>query len=419
MGVICERRRNENDASAEEQPFRDRALTIAVPSLGRVLIVEDEPELAEVLEYNLIRYGFEVLVARDGIEACRIIGQEKPDLILLDLLLPLLDGWEICRRLRLHQNSTIASTPVIMLSALGSADDRLKGYDLGADLYLPKPYVIKEVLLKSRQLIEQHRDSTRRKIAETELLQVNKNLEERVLEQTYELQITQSTSVEALAILAESYNADTGVHLERIRRYVECLASAVKKQSSYVDYLGDKVNFVEELTLASLLHDIGKTAVPQDILTKPGRLTEQEFDVVKSHTSVAGEILRRANRSFFSHFGKDSYLAFARDIALHHHEKWDGTGYPHQLKGKLIPLSARIVALADVYDALRSRRAYKEPWPHAEAVAEIIRCSGSQFDPELVEIFIENADRIEEISNLLMPTYEDASVSDELTCLPL
>lgn len=269
------------------------------------------------------------------------------------------------------------------------------------------------LLLVLLALYRASKASVRRKLAEDELLRVNNSLEERILEQTYELQITQNTSIEALAILAEAYDADTGVHLERIQRYVECLASAVKKQSSYVDYLADKVTFVEEVTLASLLHDIGKTAVPQDILTKPGRLTEQEFDIIKTHTSVAGEILGRANQSFFNHFGKDSYLAFARDIALHHHEKWDGTGYPHQLKGKLIPLSARIAALADVYDALRSRRPYKEPWPHAEAMVEIIRCSGSQFDPELVEIFIENADRIVEISNLLMPTYEHAYVISE------
>ena len=144
-------------------------------------------------------------------------------------------------------------------------------------------------------------------------------------------------------------------------------------------------------------------------------MTEQEFDIVKTHTTVAGEILARANQSFSSHFGKDSYLAFARDIALHHHEKWDGTGYPQQLKGKNIPLSARIVALADVYDALRSRRPYKEPWPHADALAEIIRCSGSQFDPELTDLFIANADRFVEISNIVMPVSEHASVTSELS----
>ncbi len=257
--------------------------------------------------------------------------------------------------------------------------------------------------------------SVRRRLAEEEVRRANNSLEERVLEQTYELQITQNTSIEALAILAESYDADTGAHLARIQRYVECLTSAVQNQSLYVEYLAGKENYVEEVTLASLLHDIGKTAVPQDILTKQGRLTAQEFDIVKKHTTVAGKILGRANQSFSSHFGKDSYLAFARDIALHHHEKWDGTGYPHQLKGKEIPLSARIVSLADVYDALRSRRPYKEPWPHADAMAEIIRCCGSQFDPELVDIFIANTDRIEEIANLLMPTSEHASVINELS----
>jgi len=144
-----------NDESA---PLNNRVLKMADPHLGRVLIVEDENELVEVLEYNLLRSGFEVLIAHDGLEACRIIGRDKPDLILLDLLLPLLDGWEVCRMLRTHHDPLVARTPVIMLSALGTADDRLKGYDLGADLYLPKPYVVKEVVLKSRQLIEQRRE---------------------------------------------------------------------------------------------------------------------------------------------------------------------------------------------------------------------------------------------------------------------
>jgi len=271
------------------------------------------------------------------------------------------------------------------------------------------------LLLAVLALYRASKASVRRRLAEEELERANSRLEERVLEQTYELQITQNTSIEALAILAESYDADTGVHLERIQRYVECLASAVQKRSSYVDYLADKVVFVEEVTLASLLHDIGKTAVPQNILTKPDRLTEQEFDIVKTHTTVAGEILGRANQSFFEHFGKDSYLAFARDIALHHHEKWDGTGYPQQLRGDKIPLSARITALADVYDALRSRRPYKEPWSHTDAVAEIVRCSNSHFDPELVEIFISNADRFEEISSLMIPTSERTSLAGVLS----
>ena len=142
----------------EEQKLQNRVLKVAGSDCGKILIVEDEVELAEVLEFNLIRKGFDVLVAQDGLAACRIIGREKPDLVLLDLMLPLLDGWEICRMVRSHQDFEIAKTPIIMLSALGSSDDRIKGYDFGADLYLPKPYVIKEVIIKSRQLIEQRRE---------------------------------------------------------------------------------------------------------------------------------------------------------------------------------------------------------------------------------------------------------------------
>ncbi|MEA3363754.1 MAG: hybrid sensor histidine kinase/response regulator [Thermodesulfobacteriota bacterium] len=143
----------------KQEPIQQGVLKIAAENRGKVLVVEDEDELAEILEFNLIRRGFDVLVAVDGLEACRVIGREKPDLILLDLLLPLLDGWEICRMVRSHHDPQIAKTPIIMLSALGSTNDRIKGYDLGADLYLPKPYAIKEVIVKTQQLIIQHREN--------------------------------------------------------------------------------------------------------------------------------------------------------------------------------------------------------------------------------------------------------------------
>lgn len=154
MSILCRAEKTGEDVAS----LNNRVLKRNKPHQGRVLIVEDENELAEVLEYNLIRNGFDVIVAHDGLEACRIIGRDKPDLILLDLMLPLLDGWEVCRMLRTHQDRLVADIPVIMLSALGSTDDRLKGYESGADLYLPKPYVIKEVVLKSLQLIEKRRE---------------------------------------------------------------------------------------------------------------------------------------------------------------------------------------------------------------------------------------------------------------------
>ncbi|HCD72540.1 MAG TPA: metal-dependent phosphohydrolase, partial [Thermovirga lienii] len=146
------------------------------------------------------------------------------------------------------------------------------------------------------------------------------------------------------------------------------------------------------------LHDIGKTAVPYEILTKPGKLTPEEYRAMQKHTIIAGEVIEAANKEFRDKFGVDSYLALARDIALYHHEKWNGKGYPYGLSGQDIPLAARIVALADVYDALRSKRPYKEPWSHEDAMREIIRQSGEHFDPVIVEAFIELEDRFCEIS---------------------
>jgi HD-GYP domain-containing protein (c-di-GMP phosphodiesterase class II) len=152
--------------------------------------------------------------------------------------------------------------------------------------------------------------------------------------------------------------------------------------------------------LASLLHDIGKVAIPPEILTKPGRLTDEEFDLMKTHTTIAGEMFGKANKVFVDSFKKDSYLALARDIAFYHHEHWNGKGYPNGLKGESIPLSARIVAVADVYDALISKRPYKEPWSHQDAVNEITKDSGEQFDPIVIEAFINQSDKFNEISSI-------------------
>lgn len=221
-------------------------------------------------------------------------------------------------------------------------------------------------------------------------LQQKEHLETLVADRTEEIRLTQQTAIEALATLSEYHDSDTGDHIRRIRAYVGILARGLKEHSSYRDYLNQRPEYVEELSLAAILHDIGKNAVPWSILAKPGKLAPEEFEFMKKHTTIAGEIFKNANQLFVDRYGKDSYLALARDIAFFHHERWDGHGYPKGRSKDGIPLSARIVAIADVYDALTTKRPYKEAWSHKDAVKEIIKGRSAQFDPVIVDAFEAN-----------------------------
>jgi response regulator RpfG family c-di-GMP phosphodiesterase len=233
------------------------------------------------------------------------------------------------------------------------------------------------------------------------LTETNALLENKVFEQTREIRVTQKTSIEALAVLAEYYDHDTGAHLSRIQEYVVLLLSWLQEHSPYAAYIQGKKDYISSTAFASLLHDIGKVAIAKEILLKPGKLTREEFGAIQMHTQIAGQVLNRANQTFVEFFGKDSYLALARDIALFHHEKWNGEGYPSRLREEEIPLSARVVALADVYDALRSKRPYKEPKSHAWAKEEILKERGRHFDPWVVEAFLAQAAEFERISTAL------------------
>ncbi len=215
-----------------------------------------------------------------------------------------------------------------------------------------------------------------------------KALDQLVEEKLYEIELTQRTSIEALATVAEHSDTETGVHLRRIQEYVLALTEELVVDSPYSKYIQSKDSYIEEIVVASVLHDIGKVVIPNKILLKPGKLTPEEFDEIKKHTVVAGNMLARANKIFLDHIGKDSYLALARDIAMFHHEKWDGTGYTRGLKGEDIPLSARIVALCDVYDAVTTDRVYKKAWTHGEAVEMIKENRGTHFDPVITDAFL-------------------------------
>ncbi len=227
--------------------------------------------------------------------------------------------------------------------------------------------------------------------------EISRYLESMVREKTREIVVTQEAAIEALATLAEFRDNETGLHLKRIQKYVRLLCEELVRSSPYREYILSKPSYIDELVTASILHDIGKTAIPDEILLKPGKLTSEEFEVMKAHTTIGGECLARANQNFVNQTGKESFLALARDIALYHHERWDGTGYPRGLRGEKIPLSARIVALCDAYDALTTDRVYRMAMTHQEAKSIIVQGRGSHFDPAIVEAFLQLDNRFDQI----------------------
>lgn len=220
-------------------------------------------------------------------------------------------------------------------------------------------------------------------------------------EKDHELKVTQVVAIEALASLAEYRDAETSQHLHRIRAFVTLLGEQLHKSSPYASHIHSQGYILDDLSHASVLHDIGKIAVPDGILLKPGSLNSEEFEVIKTHTTIGSEILVAADNQFHERVGKQSYLTLAQAIAKSHHEKWDGSGYPQGLAGENIPLAARIVALCDVYDAVTSDRVYKKAWSHEKAVDLIKESSGTHFDPIIADVFLRIETQFKEIKENL------------------
>lgn len=357
-----------------------------------VLVVDDLPENIKVLSSFLSPMGFTVSSAESGEEALEKVAESPPDIILLDLMLPGLDGFEVCRHLK--QNIKTRHIPVIIITGLTDRDANIRAIASGADDFLIKPF--DRVLLQTRI-----NTSLKTKVLQDELLEHQKQLESRVKDRTAQLERTQQVAVFSLAKLAESRDTETGDHLDRIRNYALILARQIME---WEERNGGTANgFASAIYQSSPLHDIGKVGIPDIILLKPGKLTAEEFGIMKTHSVIGGETLRVADLEA----GGNSFLAMGRDIAYYHHERWDGSGYPEGLKGEAIPLSARIVALADVYDALSSRRPYKEPFSHEKSRGIILESKGSHFDPRVVDAFlaqehqfIETKDRLQSDGHL-------------------
>ena len=333
----------------------------------KILLVDDNTANLQVLRETLDGLGYKLLIAKNGKSALEIVRKASPDLILLDIMMPDMDGYEVCRKLK-----AAASTqhiPLIFLTAMADAEDEAKGLSLGAVDYITKP--INPELVRAR--VRNH----------LELKQYRDSLEELVKQRTRELQLTQAVMIESLATLAEYRDPETGGHIKRTQNYVKALAVHLKNHPKFRDELTDEM--IELLYLSAPLHDMGKVGVRDHILLKPGRLDEAEFHEMQKHTIYGHDALRVTEEKL----GKSTFLRLAREIAYTHQEKWDGSGYPRGLKGEEIPLPGRLMALADVYDALISKRVYKPPMPHDDAVRIILDGKERHFDPDVVDAFFE------------------------------
>ncbi len=333
----------------------------------KILIVDDVAENIHFL-MNILKEDYSIIAATNGEKALELARKEPhPDLILLDIMMPGMDGYEVCSTLK--EDKATSGIPVIFVTALGEIADETKGLQLGAVDYLTKP-VIPE-LVRSRVFNQ------------LELKRYRDHLEELVDERTVQLKKSKEATIEAMGIVAEGRDPETGGHIQRTKEYVRVLAETLAKREKHKALLTRE--YIELIYHSAPLHDIGKVAISDSVLLKPAKLSDEEFEVMKQHTSIGEQTIQEAQKRL----EEVQMLDVAREIAGGHHEKWDGSGYPRGLSGEAIPLSARLMAVADVYDALVSRRPYKEPMPNEEASAIIRDGAGKHFDPELVEIFNE------------------------------
>ncbi|MBK1643716.1 two-component system response regulator [Thiocapsa imhoffii] len=348
-------------------------LTDTRTALATILIVDDMVENLTVLS-DLLSPAYSVRAVRSGRRALQALAEPRPDLILLDVMMPDMDGYEVMRRLRAEP--TTADIPVIFVTALDTAIDEERGLALGAVDYITKPIKPAIVLARIKTQLEL-------KTARDRLRNENLLLEAEVSRRMQENILIQDASIRALAHLAEIRDPETGNHLRRTQGYVGLLADALRTHPRFAPFLTEQT--IDLLVKSAPLHDIGKVGVPDHILLKPGKLTPAEWEIMKTHSRLGREAIELAERDAECPI---AFLAIAKEIAHYHHEKWDGSGYPEGLKGDAIPIAARLMALADVFDALMCRRVYKRACSFDETVSIIEQGRGTHFDPDVVDAFM-------------------------------
>ncbi|MDR1995466.1 two-component system response regulator [Azonexus sp.] len=338
-----------------------------------VLVVDDTPDNLSLMS-ALLKDHYKVKVAHNGDKALKVVRNgSPPDLILLDIMMPGLSGYDVCRELK--ADPATCHIPIIFLTAMAAVEDEKKGLEMGAADYITKP-------INPPILLARVQTQLNLKAATDFLRNQNAFLEQEVVKRTREVMAIQDVTVLAMASMAETRDSETGNHIRRTQFYVKALAKELQGHPRFSRYLTDRN--IDLLFKSAPLHDIGKVGIPDHILLKPGRLEPHEFEVMKTHTTLGRDAIEHAEQALGM---KVDFLATAKEIAYSHQEKWDGSGYPQGIGADDIPISARLMAVADVYDALISRRVYKNPMPHDQAVTIILEGRGSHFDLDIVDAF--------------------------------
>jgi len=349
---------------------------------GTVMVVDDNPINLKLMGEMLRSGGYHVRSFPRGRMALAAATEKPPDLILLDINMPEMTGYEVCQRLK--SSPQLSDIPVIFLSAMNAPEDRLRCFRSGGVDYVSKPFQFEEVQAR----VDAH---VRLRRLQQEVERDNFRLQELVQIQVKKIAAAQMETLFAIARLAEARDDETGKHVERVQAFCKLLAVGLSEHPKYGSAVGSA--WIRNIFHASPMHDIGKVAIPDRILLKPGALTPVEFTTMKSHALLGAQTLQ----SVHDKYPENDFIEMGIELARSHHEWWDGTGYPDGLAGEAIPLCARVLAIADCYDALRSKRSYKPALPHVESCAIILQDSGKHFDPVLTGVFSELADAFEDV----------------------
>ena len=362
-------------------------------SPATILVVDDTPDNL-MLMADLLQDRYRVKAANSGEKALHILqGDPLPDLILLDVMMPGLSGYDVAEQLQ--RDKRTQHIPIIFLTAMAATEDELHGLELGAADYITKPISPPIVLARVETQLKV-------KAAADFLRDQNDYLEQEVQRRTREVTAIQDVTIQAMASLAETRDNETGNHIRRTQNYVKLLSELLREHPRFKHFLDDET--IKLLFKSAPLHDIGKIGIPDRILLKPGRFTPEEFEIMKTHTTLGRDAIQHAENQLGVAV---DFLHFAKEIAYSHQEKWDGSGYPQGLAADDIPISARLMAVADVYDALISRRVYKPGMPHEQAVAIIRDGRGTHFDPDICDAFLANTEQFREIAERFADSDQD------------